>query len=58
MIASWSVDRLGRSLQHLVEFLSDIHAKGIKLYPHQQGLDAPTPGERAMFQMLGGIRRV
>lgn len=53
MIASWSVDRLGRSLQHLVEFLSDIHAKGIDLFLHQQGLDTSTPSGKAMFQMLG-----
>lgn len=53
MIASWSVDRLGRSLQHLVQFLSDVHAKGIDLYLHQQGLDTSTPSGKAMFQMLG-----
>ena len=27
---SWSVDRLGRSLQHLVEFLGDIQHKGVE----------------------------
>ena len=29
VIMSWSVDRLGRSLQHLVTFLGEIHAKGV-----------------------------
>lgn len=52
IIAAWSVDRLGRSLQHLVIFLGDIHAKGIDLYLHKQGLDTTTPSGRAMFGML------
>jgi hypothetical protein len=29
MVAAWSVDRLSRSLSHLVSFLGDIHAKGV-----------------------------
>ena len=53
MIACWSVDRLGRSLPHLVSFLGDIQAKGVDLYLHQQGLDTSTPSGRMLFQMLG-----
>ena len=53
VIMSWSVDRLGRSLQNLVSFLADIHAKGIDLYLHQQGIDTTTPAGKAMFQMCG-----
>jgi DNA invertase Pin-like site-specific DNA recombinase len=53
MIMAWSVDRLGRSLQDLVAFLSEIHASHVELYLHQQGLDTSTPSGRAMFQMMG-----
>ena len=53
LIASWSVDRLGRSLQDLVAFLSEIHAKKIDLYLHQQGMDTTTPAGKALFQMMG-----
>ncbi|HEY9745019.1 MAG TPA: recombinase family protein [Oculatellaceae cyanobacterium] len=53
LVAAWSVDRLGRSLQDLVGFLSELHAKDIGLYLHQQGLDTTTPGGKAMFQMMG-----
>ena len=52
-VAAWSVDRLSRSLQDLVTFLGELHAKGIDLYLHQQGLDTATPAGKAMFQMLG-----
>jgi DNA invertase Pin-like site-specific DNA recombinase len=50
---SRSVDRLGRSLQDLVGFLSEIHALKIDLYLHQQGIDTTTPAGKAMFQMMG-----
>lgn len=53
MVAAWSVDRLGRSLQDLVGLLQELHAKGVDLFLHQQGLDTSTPSGRAMFQMLG-----
>src|SRR6266850_4239918 len=53
VVMAWSVDRLGRSLQDLVSFLSEIHALGIDLFLHQQGLDTTTPAGKAMFQMLG-----
>src|ERR1700726_209974 len=52
MVAAWSVDRLGRSLQNLIVFLGELHAKGIDLYLHQQGLDTSTPAGKAMFQMM------
>jgi DNA invertase Pin-like site-specific DNA recombinase len=53
MVAAWSVDRLGRSLLDLLAFLRDLHAKGVDLFLHQQGLDTSTPSGRAMYQMLG-----
>jgi DNA invertase Pin-like site-specific DNA recombinase len=53
MVAAWSVDRLGRALKNLVEVLGELHAKGVDLYLHQQGLDTSTPSGRAMFQMMG-----
>jgi DNA invertase Pin-like site-specific DNA recombinase len=52
MVAAWSVDRLGRSLQHLVTFLGELQASGCDLYLHQQGLDTSTPSGRALFGML------
>jgi DNA invertase Pin-like site-specific DNA recombinase len=37
MVAAWSVDRLGRSLTDLLDFLRELHAKGVDLFLHQQG---------------------
>src|SRR5262245_6325045 len=53
VVMAWSVDRLGRSLQDLVGFLSELHALKIDLYLHQQGIDTTTPAGKALFQMMG-----
>jgi len=53
MVAAWSVDRLGRSLMDLLVLLRELHAKGVDLFLHQQGLDTSSPSGRAMFQMMG-----
>jgi len=53
MVATWSVDRLGRSLTDLLSILHCLREKGIDLFLHQQGLDTSTSAGRAMFQMLG-----
>lgn len=53
VVMAWSVDRLGRSLQDLIGFLSELHALKVDLFLHQQGLDTTTPAGKAMFQMMG-----
>ncbi len=53
VVMSWSVDRLGRSLQDLVAFLGELNGAGVDLYLHQQGVDTTTPAGKALFQMMG-----
>src|SRR5262245_45527491 len=53
VVMAWSVDRLGRSLQDLIAFLSELQALGIDLFLHKQGLDTRTPAGKALFQMMG-----
>ena len=53
VVMAWSVDRLGRSLQHLITLLSDIQSKNVDLYLHQQGIDTTTPSGKMMYQMCG-----
>jgi hypothetical protein len=56
VVAAWSVDRLGRSLQGLLEVLMEFRAKGIDLYLHQQGIDTSTPGGKADVPDVGRLR--
>jgi len=53
VVMAWSVDRLGRSMRHLLALLDDMHSKGVDLYLHQQGIDTTTPSGKALFQMCG-----
>jgi len=53
LVAAWSVDRLGRSLIDLVGLLQELHATGVDLYLHQQGLNTTTPAGKALFGMMG-----
>ena len=53
VVGAWSVDRLGRSLMDLVGLLQELHATGVDLYLHQQGINTATPAGKALFQMMG-----
>jgi DNA invertase Pin-like site-specific DNA recombinase len=53
MVATWKVDRLGRSMADLIHFLNELKALSVDLYLHDQALDTSTPSGRAFFQMLG-----
>ena len=53
MVAAWSVDRLSRSLSHLIGLLGELDAKGCDLFLHQQALDSSSPQGRAMFALAG-----
>jgi DNA invertase Pin-like site-specific DNA recombinase len=53
VVMVWAVDRLGRSLTHLVNFLSELHAKKVDLFIYQQGVDTTTPAGKALFGMMG-----
>jgi DNA invertase Pin-like site-specific DNA recombinase len=53
ILAVWSVDRLGRSLQDLIGCLDELHATGVELYMHRQAIDTTTSAGKALFGMLG-----
>jgi DNA invertase Pin-like site-specific DNA recombinase len=53
VVAGWSIDRLGRSLQDLVAFLGELNGASGDLYLEKQAIDTTTPSGRMLFQMLG-----
>ena len=55
MVMCWSIDRLGRSLQNLVEILNELQALKIDLFFLQQGMDTSTPSGRMIFSVFGAI---
>lgn len=49
IVMVWAIDRLGRSIQHLVGFMNEIQSLGADLYVHQQAIDTTTPAGRMIF---------
>ena len=55
VVMVWSIDRLGRSLQHLIEILNDLNAKNVDLYFDQQSIDSTVPTGKLMFSLIGAF---
>jgi DNA invertase Pin-like site-specific DNA recombinase len=55
VIAVWSIDRLGRSLQHLIETVNQMQSVGVDLYMHQQAIDTTTPAGKLSFSIFGAF---
>ena len=55
LIAVWSIDRLGRSLQQLITTVNDLHAQGVQIYFHQQAIDTTTPSGKLMFGVFSSF---
>lgn len=53
LVAAWSIDRIGRSLGHLVEFMDELRQQNVGIYLHQQQVDTSTAAGRAFLQMAG-----
>jgi DNA invertase Pin-like site-specific DNA recombinase len=51
VVAAWSIDRLGRSLVHVVNLLADLTEKKVAVYLHQQNVDSTTSAGKAMLGM-------
>ncbi len=52
-IVVWSVDRLGRSMKHLVNVLSQLDDLNCDVYSFVQGIDTSTQFGKTMFSMVG-----
>jgi len=49
------LDRLGRSLEHLIALSTQLQARGVDLVVLDQGIDTSTAVGRMFFQILGAI---
>jgi DNA invertase Pin-like site-specific DNA recombinase len=53
IVVSWSIDRIGSSIRHLVAFMDELLQHGVGIYLHQQQVDSGTAAGRAFLQMAG-----
>jgi len=51
----WRLDRLGRSLRHLIETVADLHARGIGFRSLTERIDTTTPGGKLVFHVFGAL---
>jgi len=52
----WRLDRLGRSLPHLIETIGDLEARGVGFKSVQESIDTTTtPGGRLVFHVFGAL---
>lgn len=52
-VVVWSVDRVGRSMKHLVSVLSQLKDLDINIYSYKQGIDTSTTMGSSFFHMVG-----
>jgi DNA invertase Pin-like site-specific DNA recombinase len=51
----WKLDRLGRSLKHLVTTIEDLSAYGVSFVSLRDNLDLSTPSGRLMLHIIGAM---
>ena len=54
-VAVWKLDRLGRSLEHLLQLLSEFQTNGVRLLVHDMAMDTSTPQGKLFFSMVGAF---
>src|SRR6266568_8363929 len=55
VVACWRLDRLGRSLKHLIMLLEELQALGVAFVSLAEGIDATTPAGKLQLHILGAI---
>lgn len=55
VLVCWRLDRLGRSLKHLITLLEDLQALGVAFVSLAEGIDATTPAGKLQMHILGAI---
>jgi DNA invertase Pin-like site-specific DNA recombinase len=55
VVVCWRLDRLGRSLKHLITLLDDLQALGVAFVSLAEGIDATTPAGKLQMHILGAI---
>nr|WP_205781182.1 recombinase family protein [Mycobacteroides abscessus] len=51
----WRLDRLGRSLPHLLTIASDLQDRGVELRSLTEAIDTTTAGGRLIFHVFGAV---
>lgn len=51
----WKLDRLGRSLKHLITIVNHLHENGVGFASLQENIDTTTAGGKLIFHVFGAL---
>lgn len=51
----WRLDRLGRSLKHLIELMTELEQRGVGFQSLQEAIDTTSPGGKLVFHIFGAL---
>jgi DNA invertase Pin-like site-specific DNA recombinase len=54
-VVVWKLDRLGRSLRHLIETIRSLEEREVGFRSLQENIDTSTPSGRLLFHLLGSL---
>ena len=55
VLVVWRLDRLGRSLPHLIELMTELEGKGIGFQSITESIDTTSPGGKLVFHIFGAL---
>jgi DNA invertase Pin-like site-specific DNA recombinase len=55
VLVVWRLDRLGRSLKHLIELMTELEGQGIGFQSLQESINTTTPGGKLVFHIFGAL---
>jgi DNA invertase Pin-like site-specific DNA recombinase len=55
VLVVWKLDRLGRSLPHLIETVAALDKRGVGFRSITEAIDTTTPGGRLVFHLFGAL---
>ena len=55
VLVVWKLDRLGRSLPHLIETVAALAARGVGFRSVTEAINTTTPGGRLVFHLFGAL---
>ena len=55
VLVVWKLDRLGRSLSHLIDTVTSLGGRGVGFKSLTEGVDTSTPNGRLVFHIFGAL---
>lgn len=55
VLVVWKLDRLGRSVKHLIETMNDLHDRGVEFRSLTEGIDTTTSMGKLVFHIFAAV---